>query len=204
MRKLLVAALAVGLLALPLLPAMAAVATGDEAPAFTLKDASGDAHSLSDYQGKYVVLEWVNFGCPFVKKHYGSGNMQKLQKQFTDKGVVWLTICSSGSGNQGHFEGDVLTKKLADQNVAHTAYLADADGKVGRAYGARTTPHLFVVGPEGKLIYQGAIDDNRSPNPDVIPESKNYVAEALGSAMNGDDVAQSTTKPYGCGVKYGK
>ena len=204
MRKLLVAGLLAGLVASPLLPSFAGVATGDDAPAFTLTDTQGKAHSLSDFEGKYVVLEWVSFQCPFVKKHYDSGNMQKLQKEFADKGVVWLSICSSAPGNAGYAEADKINEMLAEKKTAQAAYLVDSDGTVGKAYGAKTTPHMFVVSPDGKVIYQGAIDDNPAPDPEVIPESKNYVVEALTAAMSGQEVAKATTKPYGCGVKYGK
>ena len=202
MKKLLVAGLMAGLIASPLLPALAGIATGDAAPAFTLTDTQGKTHSLSDFEGKYVVLEWVSFQCPFVNKHYDSGNMQKLQKEFADKGVVWLSICSSAPGKAGYAEADEINEMLAEKKAAQAAYLVDSDGTVGKAYGAKTTPHMFVISPEGKVIYQGAIDDNPSPDPEVIPESKNHVVEALAAAMDGKEVAKATTRPYGCGVKY--
>lgn len=203
MRTLLAAALAAGLTVLPTLPAQAAVATGDEAPAFTLTDSKGEAHSLSDFKDKYVVLEWVNFGCPFVKKHYNSGNMPKLQKDLTDRGVVWLTICSSGPGKQGYAEPDAINKTLGEKKAAQTAYLIDGGGKVGRAYGAKATPHMFVVDPAGKVIYQGAIDSIPSADTDDIPKATNYVVESLDASMKGKAVPNGTTKPYGCSVKYG-
>lgn len=177
---------------------------GDQAPNFTLKDAHGKTHSLSDFKGKFVVLEWVNFGCPFVKKHYESGNMQKLQKTFTGKDVVWLSICSSAPGKQGYLRGDELTKAIANHKHQGTAYLIDADGTVGRMYQAKTTPNMYVVNPEGVLVYAGAIDDNPSPKPEVIASSTNYVSAALNQAMAGKTVKVSATQPYGCSVKYAK
>jgi peroxiredoxin len=204
MRNVLTAGLVAGLTAMPLLPSVAEVSTGKEAPAFTLADADGKSHSLSDFKGKYVVLEWVNHGCPFVKKHYDSGNMQKLQKEFTEKGVVWLAICSSAKGKQGFAEPEQIKKMVEDKKAVHTAYLVDSDGRVGRAYGAKTTPHMFVVDPEGKLIYQGAIDSVRSADSADIPDATNYVMECLNSAMKGEPIANATTKPYGCSVKYAK
>ena len=177
---------------------------GDQAPGFTLMDATGTKHSLSDFKGKFVVLEWINFGCPFVKKHYESGNMQKLQKTFTGKEVVWLSICSSAPGKQGYFEGDALTKAIAGNKHKGTAYLVDADGSVGRMYNAKTTPNMYVVNPDGLLVYAGAIDDNPSPKPEVIASSMNYVSAALDQAMAGKAVKVSATQPYGCSVKYAK
>lgn len=175
---------------------------GEMAPDFTLTSSDGNTHSLSDFKGKYVVLEWVNYGCPFVKKHYESNNMQTLQKEFTGKEVVWLSICSSAEGKQGYFEGDELKKEIKNQKANCTAYLIDADGKVGKMYQAKTTPHMYVVGPEGKLIYAGAIDDKKSVDTEDVKTAKNYVKAALMEAMAGKEVSTSSTKSYGCSVKY--
>jgi peroxiredoxin len=180
------------------------VATGDNAPAFSVKDSNGKTHALSDYRGKYVVLEWVNFGCPFVKKHYNSENMQKLQKEWAAKEVVWLTVCSSGVGQQGHMAADQINAALVSKGAKPKAYLADESGEMGRAYGAKTTPHMFVIDPKGKVIYQGAIDSIRSANPADIDKATPYVSQALAASMKGETVPNATTQPYGCGVKYGK
>jgi cytochrome oxidase Cu insertion factor (SCO1/SenC/PrrC family) len=175
---------------------------GKRAPDFTLTDLSGRKHELSDLKGKFVVLEWVNFGCPFVRKHYGSENMQKLQKEVVDKGVVWLSICSSAPGKQGNESPDAAKSGLARFGSAATAYLVDADGKVGRLYKAKTTPEMFVINPEGVLIYAGAIDDKPTPDPSTVAGSNNYVEAALNEATSGKSVSVPSTKPYGCSVKY--
>ncbi|MGA7213613.1 MAG: thioredoxin family protein [Terrimicrobiaceae bacterium] len=175
---------------------------GKPAPNFTLKDLSGQSHELSDFKGKYVVLEWVNFGCPFVEKHYGSKNMQKLQKEFVDKGVVWLSICSSAPGKQGNETPDAAKSGLAEFGSAATAYLDDEDGTVGKLYQAKTTPDMFVVNPEGVLIYAGAIDDKPTPDPSTVAGANNYVRAALEEATAGKAVSVPSTKPYGCSVKY--
>ena len=180
----------------------AAPEVGKPAPNFSLKDLSGKEHDLSDFKGKYVVLEWVNFGCPFVKKHYGSENMQKLQKEFVDKGVVWLSICSSAPGKQGNETPDAAKKGLAKFGSDASAYLVDEDGKVGKLYNARTTPQMFVVNPEGVLIYAGAIDDKPTPKPETVAVAKNFVKAALNEATSGKPVSVPSTKPYGCSVKY--
>jgi peroxiredoxin len=173
-----------------------------EAPAFTLTDTNGTEHSLSDFKGKVVVLEWFNEGCPFVKKHYVKGNMQSLQKSYTDKDVVWLNIVSSASGKQGHATADGHNETIKKWEIASTALLMDEDGKVGKAYGAKTTPHMFVINKEGEIVYQGAIDDKRSTNADDIASSKNYVRAALDSLLAGEEIEVSKTNPYGCSVKY--
>lgn len=174
-----------------------------KAPSFTLTDSHGKEHSLSDFAGKYVVLEWINFECPFVKKHYEAKNMQKLQKEFTEKDVIWLSVCSSAEGKQGNFDNDEINKRIADHGGNATAYLIDDDGTVGKLYGAKTTPHMFVINPEGVLIYAGALDDKPSIK-DKIEEAFNYVREALLKSFMGDEVETKTTAPYGCGVKYKK
>jgi len=167
-----------------------------------LTDAKGKSHSLTEYKGKYVVLEWFNPECPFVKKHYGSGNMQKLQKEFTGKGVVWLSIDSSAPGLGGSLTAEQATKTMNDWKTQQTALLLDPEGKAGRAYGAKNTPHMFVISPEGKIVYEGAIDSKASPNPNDIPESTNYVKVALDESLAGKPVSNPNTKPYGCSVKY--
>ena len=175
---------------------------GKKAPDFTLPDADGKKHSLSDYKGKFVVLEWVNFGCPFVRKHYDSKNMQKLQEEYTAKGVTWLSICSSAKGKQGHFESDDLKKKLEKEGWKGTAYLIDDLGSVGREYGATATPGMFVLSKDHELVYAGAIDDTNSTDAADIPKAKNYVKAALDEAMAGKKIATASSKPYGCSVKY--
>lgn len=175
---------------------------GKPAPLFTLKDAGGKTHSLADFKGKFVVLEWVNFGCPFVRKHYGSGNMQTLQATYTEKGVVWLSICSSAPGKQGYFEGEALEEQLVEEKSRATCYLVDSEGRVGRTYGARTTPHMFVIDPAGKLLYAGGIDDKPTTDVEDIPEARNYVRLALEAALAGKAVETATSPPYGCSVKY--
>jgi len=178
------------------------LATGSPAPEFTLTDTQGNAHSLSSFRGKYVVLEWVNHGCPFVVKHYSSGNMQALQKEAKEKGAVWLSICSSSEGKQGHMSNDEWNAKNTEVGSACDAVLIDEDGTVGKLYSAKTTPHMYIINPEGNLIYQGAIDDTKSTDADDIPKSENYVRSALTQAMAGEPVAKAQTQPYGCGVKY--
>lgn len=180
----------------------AEVVNGQPAPDFALKDPAGQSHKLSDYKGKHVVLEWVNHGCPFVVKHYDSRNMQGLQKESVGQGVVWLAICSSAEGKQGHHTAEEWQKVNQEKGFAGTAVLLDTDGKVGRQYGAKTTPHMYVINPEGVLVYQGAIDDKPSTDQDDIPGAKNYVRAALAEARAGKPVSQGQTKPYGCGVKY--
>ncbi len=175
---------------------------GSAAPDFSLTDSKGKTHSLSEYKGKYVVLEWFNPECPFVKKHYGSGNMQKLQQDFTSKGVTWLTIDSSAPGKEGNLTPEQANKTVTNWKAYSTALLLDPEGKAGRTYNARNTPHMFVINPEGKIIYEGAIDSKASPNPADIPSSTNYVKVALDESMGGKPVSNANTRPYGCSVKY--
>lgn len=175
---------------------------GKKAPDFELKDGTGKTYQLSDYSGKWVVLEWFNKDCPYVKKHYSSSNMQKLQKTYTSKGVVWLSIVSSAKGKQGYLEPDEAVKLKKENKSQATALLLDPEGTVGKSYDAKTTPHLFVIDPKGIVAYAGAIDDNNSSDPEVIPTSKNYVQMALDSGMAGKKIETSTTRSYGCGVKY--
>jgi peroxiredoxin len=191
-----------GLLALSAGAALAGVEVGQPAPDFNLPDTNGQAHRLSEYKGKYVVLEWYNPDCPFVRKHYGSGNMQTLQKEFTAKGVVWLSIDSSAPGQEGNYPADKLNEIASSQGVARTALLLDPDGKVGREYGAKTTPDMYIISPEGKLLYEGAIDNKPSTVLSDIKSATNYVKVALDSSLAGKSVAQTVTRPYGCSVKY--
>lgn len=184
--------------------AFASAAPGEPAPAFRATDAAGASHTLTDYIGEWLVLEWFNKDCPYVQKHYSSGNMQELQKEYTEeKGVNWLTIISSAEGKQGYLEpGEALQVAEEVGLEASAPFLLDPTGVVGRAYGAKTTPHMFVINPQGMVVYAGAIDDNDSANPAVIPDSKNYVAAALDAAMHGEGVETATTQAYGCTVKY--
>lgn len=175
---------------------------GSAAPDFSLADAKGQTHSLAQYKGKYVVLEWFNPECPFVKKHYGGGNMQKLQAEYTGKGVVWLSIDSSAPGKEGSLTAEQAQKTMNDWKTKQTALLLDPEGKAGRAYGAKNTPDMIVINPEGKIVYEGAIDSKATPNPADIPTSTNYVKIALDESMAGKSVSTATTKPYGCSVKY--
>ncbi len=178
------------------------IAMASEKEDFTLKDHKGNSHNLSDFRGKWVVLEWINFGCPFVKKHYDSDNMQSLQKKYTGKDVVWLSICSSAPGKQGYFENHRLTDILKKHKFAGTAYLIDSDGKVGKQFGAKTTPQMVIINPEGEVVYNGAIDDTPSTDQDDIKDSKNYVSHVLDEVMSGKKAPLDYTKPYGCSVKY--
>lgn len=184
------------------LPAHAAAVVGQPAPAFELTDTAGKKHALADYKGKHVVLEWVNYGCPFVQKHYGSGNMQKLQKAYTGKGVVWLQVNSSATGKQGYYPAAEAGSVNAKHHAVSTAYLLDTDGTVGKAYGARTTPHMYVIDPKGQLVYAGGIDDKPSTDEADIATAKNFVAAALDESMAGKPVSVSSSQPYGCSVKY--
>lgn len=191
----LVAALAVSVAAY-------AVRVGDAAPDFTGTDSNGKTHELSEYRGKYVVLEWTNNGCPYTQKHYESGNMQSLQKDWTAKGVVWLTVLSSAPGEQGYMTAPQENAYLGKVNAAPTAALLDPTGTIGHEYAAKTTPHMFVIDPSGKLIYAGAIDDHATTDTSDVKVSKNYVSAALTEAMAGQPVAMASTRPYGCSVKY--
>src|SRR2546423_14764024 len=177
-------------------------AVGTNAPDFSLTDSKGKTQSVSQYKGKYVVLEWFNPECPFVKKHYGSGNMQKLQEEFTGKGIVWLSFDSSAPGLEGNLTAEQANAKMADWKTKQTALVLDPDGKAGRTYGAKNTPHMFVINPEGKIVYEGAIDSKATPNPSDISSSTNYVKVALEESLAGKTVSNANTKPYGCSVKY--
>lgn len=176
----------------------------EPAPDFTLKDVNGKAYKLSDYKGKIVVLEWINFGCPFVKKHYNSGNMQQLQTKYREKEVVWFSICSSAEGKQGYYFGEELQSLINEHNANPTAYLIDADGKVGRLYGAKTTPHMFVVDVQSELVYSGAIDSIPSWKIADVKIAKNYVQMVVDALLAGKKSPVTSNNSYGCSVKYRK
>jgi len=190
------------LLALAATASFAAATVGQPAPAFTATDTRGKTVSLADFKGKHVVLEWTNPGCPFVVKHYGSGNMQGTQKEAAAKGVVWLTINSTAADAGDYKAPAAMGAWMNEQKAAATSTLMDADGKVGRAYGARTTPHMYVIDPAGKLVYAGAIDSKSTTNPADIPGATNHVKVALGETLAGKPVSLASTRPYGCAVKY--
>ncbi len=183
--------------------ANAAPQIGKPAPDFSAVDSNGKTVKLSDYRGKIVVLEWTNDGCPYVQKHYGSGNMQKLQKEEAANGIVWLTIISSAPGTQGYVDGAEANALTASRHAAPTAVLLDPEGKAGHLYNARTTPHMFIVNADGTLVYMGGIDDKPTANPADIKTAKNYVRAALSEVLAGKPVADAITRPYGCSVKYG-
>jgi thioredoxin-related protein len=189
----------------------AEAATKDDEPTMAeslaempLKAADGETHYLKDFKGKFVVMEWTNYQCPFVKKFYKPGKMQKMQEKYTEKGVVWLSVCSSAPGKQGYLKADKWQSKAKKHGVKSTALIMDPSGKIGKHVGAKTTPHFYVFDKEGELIYQGAIDSMPSANPDDISKATNYVKEVLGAAMSGETIPYSNTRPYGCSVKYAK
>jgi peroxiredoxin len=182
---------------------MSSAKVGDSAPDFTAKASNGKTVHLADYRGKYVVLEWHNNGCPYVGKHYKSGNMQRLQKQWTSQGVVWLTILSSAPGKQGFVDANEENDYLAKMQAAPTAALLDPTGQIGHLYDAKTSPQMIVINPQGVVIYDGAIDDKPTTDLDDVPGATNYVSRALEEAMAGKPVETAATRPYGCSVKYG-
>ncbi len=182
--------------------AAAQAVVNQPAPAFTAKDATGKTVSLADFKGKHVVLEWVNPGCPFVQKHYNSGNMPATQKDAMAKGVVWLSVSSTAKDAGDYLPPAELAKWLQSKSGAPTATLIDEEGKLGRSYGARTTPHMYLIDPQGKLVYAGAIDSKASANPADIKTATNYVKQAVGEAVAGKPVSQAQTQAYGCSIKY--
>ena len=197
-------AIAVALpLALAVAPAQAEPRVGDAAPEFTGTDSNGNTQKLSDLKGKTVILEWTNHLCPYVGKHYGAGNMQALQKDATKDGIVWLSVISSAPGLQGHVAADKANALTGERDAAPSAIILDEKGEIGKAYNARTTPHMYIINPEGTLVYKGAIDDTPSSNPDDIPKSRNYVRDALAALNAGKQPDPSSTRAYGCSVKYG-
>ena len=179
-----------------------ALPPGAMAPEFKGVDSNGVTHRLSEYRGKYVVLEWANQGCPYEQKHYLSGNMESLQKQWTAKGVVWLSVISSAPREQGYVTPAEENGYLKQMKASPTAALLDPKGAIGHLYDARTTPHMFVIDPAGKIVYQGALDDKPSADPSSLKGADNYVSDALSAAMAGKPVAVAVTRPYGCSVKY--
>ena len=195
-------ALAAGMAVAFSAPAFAAPTVGQPAPAFTAKDGDGKTRSLSEFKGKTVVLEWTNAGCPYVQKHYNSGNMQALQKGAAKDGVVWLTLVSSAPGKQGYVSPAEAKTWKTSSGAGSTALLLDPGGQVGKAYDARTTPHMYVVDKTGKLVYMGGIDDKPTADPSSLKGAKNYVTAALSDVKAGRAVATPVSKPYGCSVKY--
>jgi peroxiredoxin len=189
-------------LALSLGVAQAAARIGEPAPGFSLSGADGKTHALSGYRGKVVVLEWTNHECPFVKKHYQSGNMQSLQKAFTANDVVWLSVITGKKGKQGVVSAEKARELTAARGAAPTAVLFDPSGDVGRAYGAKTTPHMYIIGQDGRLLYAGGIDSIDSSDANDIPRATPYLKRALDEVLAGKPVSTPTTKPYGCSVKY--
>jgi peroxiredoxin len=183
-------------------PSAGAAQIGTPAPDFHGTDSNGKTQSLDEYRGKYVVLEWHNHDCPYTVKHYQSGNMQSLQKQWTAKGVVWLTVISSAPGEQGYVDASQENAYMKKMNADPTAAILDPKGDIGHLYGAKTTPNMFIIDPSGKLIYAGAIDDHPTTEVSDIRSSKNYVSLALTEAMSGHAVQTPVTRPYGCSVKY--
>jgi peroxiredoxin len=182
--------------------ARAQARVGDQAPAFTVHDSRGQSQSLAQFRGKYVVLEWHNQGCPYTRKHYVSGNMQALQKEWTAKGVVWFTVLSSAPGAQSYVTPFQENEYLAQVHAAPTAALMDSDSTIARIYNAKTTPQMIVIDPAGKVIYDGAIDNRPTPDPGDIKGADNYVSDALTASMAGRPVTPAFTRPYGCSVKY--
>jgi peroxiredoxin len=184
-------------------PAWAAPQIGKPAPAFSVTDSHGKARTLQEFQGKLVVLEWTNHECPYVRKHYGAGNMQNLQREATAAGVVWLSVISSAPGEQGHVQGAAANELTTSRNAAPTAVLLDPKGVMGRAYGAMTTPHLYIVAADGRLLYNGGIDSIASSSAADIARATPLFRNALQEAKAGQPVSTATTRPYGCSVKYG-
>jgi hypothetical protein len=175
---------------------------GDPAPEFQATDSNGQVHKLSEYRGKFVVLEWHNNGCPYTRKHYESGNMQRLQREWTSRGIIWFTVISSAPGQQGYVTAQQENDYMKQMNAAPTAALLDSQGDLGRLYAAKTTPHMFIINPSGILIYDGAIDSKATADQADIASATNYVTQALEEAMAGKPVGTPTSRPYGCSVKY--
>jgi peroxiredoxin len=186
----------------PALAASAAVQVGQAAPDFTVAGSDGKTYTLSQLRGQRVILEWTNHDCPYVRKHYGSGNMQALQKEAAELGYVWLTVISSAPGKQGHVSAEKANKLTAKRDASPAAVLLDESGDVGRLYGARTTPHMYVVDEDGTLLYAGGIDDKPTANPADIDGATNYVRQAMAELAAGESVSVSVSRPYGCSVKY--
>ena len=183
-------------------PALAAPTVGQPAPSFVAVDSKGKQHKLDDFKGKVVVLEWTNHECPYVKKHYSSSNMQNLQKQAKQAGVVWLSVISSAPGEQGHVDGAKADELVASRSASPTAVLLDPQGAIGKSYDARTTPHMYVIDAKGVLRYAGGIDSIPSTKPADIEKADPFFKTAMEAVVKGENVAQAVTRPYGCGVKY--
>jgi peroxiredoxin len=196
-----VAVLALGLVSVAA-GVVASPEIGKPAPAFRLPDTRGAQHSLAQYRGKWVVLEWSNYGCPYVKKHYNSGNIPRQQREWRDRGVVWLSVMSSAPGEQGHFAPAAMNEESAKMGNNASAVLLDPAGTVGRAYDAKTTPHMFVINPQGTLVYMGGIDDVPTPRPEDLSRARQLVDAALEQATAGRPVSTPMSRPYGCNVKY--
>jgi glutathione peroxidase-family protein len=179
-----------------------AVRVGERAPDFMATDSNGQTHKLSEYAGKFVVLEWHNRGCPYTQKHYTSGNMERLQREWTGRGVIWLTVISSAPGKQGYVSAADENSYVKEMKAAPTAVLLDSTGALGHLYDAKTTPQMILINPQGVMIYDGAIDDKPSTDTADISGAKNYVQQALEEAMAGKAVSVASTRPYGCSVKY--
>jgi peroxiredoxin len=196
------ALLAIGFLVTSAGLTFADVEVGQPAPNFSLPNTIGKTVNLDEYKGKFVVLEWYNPDCPFVGKHYRSGNMQKLQKEYSAKGVIWLAIDSSAPGEEGNYPAEKLNEIGQKEGAGWHALLLDPDGKIGRLYGAKTTPDMYIVDPEGKVVYKGAIDSKRSTDVADIKTATNYVSTALDEVIGGKKVTKASTQSYGCSVKY--
>lgn len=175
---------------------------GQAAPDFSVKTVKGETASLADFKDKVVVLEWVNYGCPFVKKHYESGNMPALQEKYTAKGVVWLTVNSSAEGKQGYHAPAEMAQIATKHGNKASHFLMDTDGKMGKAYDAKVTPHMYIIHKDGKLVYNGAIDSNPSTKTEDVATADKWFADALDAVLAGKEVTNAKNKPYGCGVKY--
>jgi len=175
---------------------------GEPAPDFEGVDTSGHAHRLADYRGKIVVLEWTNHECPFVRKHYSAGNMQEQQREAAAQGVVWLSVISSAPGKQGYVSPDEADRLTRSREAQPHAVILDPEGRIGRAYTAKTTPHMFIIDAAGKLVYMGGMDSITSTNPEDIPGATQYVRVALREMALGEPISTAVTKPYGCSVKY--
>ena len=175
---------------------------GQAAPDFSVKNLKGETVSLADFKDKVVVLEWINYGCPFVKKHYDSGNMPALQEKYTAKGVVWLTVNSSAEGKQGYHAPSEMAEIATKHGNKASHFLMDTDGKMGKAYDAKVTPHMYIIHKDGKLVYNGAIDSNPSAKTEDVATADKWFADALDAVLAGKEVSNAKNKPYGCGVKY--
>ncbi len=203
LRNAVLIASALGLTMALSLSAIAAPVIGEKAPDFEVVDTKGNTHQLSDFEGQVVVLEWTNHDCPFVRKHYGAGNMQDQQRMARDEhDVVWLTVISSSPGTQGHVSAEQADELTVSRNAEPAAVVLDEDGTMGRAYDARVTPHMYIIDDTSTLVYMGGIDSNPSADPNDIPEATQYVVEALNQMAAGEPIAEPITRPYGCTVKY--